>query len=134
MPRWRLYYHFVWSTKDRSHIINRSFEARLHAAIAAKARDMGAIVHAVGGIEDHVHLAASVPPKVSVSKFIGQVKGNSSHFVNHVVKPGYPFSWQGEYGVESFSEKGLPFIVRYIKNQRSRHENEEIQPGFEKMD
>ncbi len=121
MPYWRLYYHITWGTKHRAPLITPQIEVRLHKAIAAKAIKMGAIVHAIGGIEDHVHLVASVPPKLSLSNFIGDVKGNSSHFVNHVLVPDFYFSWQSEYGVQSFGEKQLLFIVRYAQQQKEHH-------------
>ena len=79
------------------------------------------MVYAVGGIEDHVHLVASVPPSIALSEFVGQVKGNSSHFVNHEIKPDYHFVWQGEYGVVSFGGKQLDMVVKYVKNQRQHH-------------
>ena len=76
--------------------------------IAAKAQDFGSIIHAIGGTTDHVHLAVSVPPKVALAEFVGAVKGCSSHFVNHVVQPGYQFKWQREYGVLSFGRRICP--------------------------
>ena len=121
MPYTRLYYHIVWATKERHPLIEPRFEAELYSVIVQKAKEMGAIVYAVGGIEDHIHLAASVPPKIPLANFIGQVKGNSSHFINLVIKPGYHFKWQEEYGVHTFSERGLPRVVAYIKNQRKHH-------------
>ena len=133
MSYWRLYYHFTWGTKKRLFLIEESFEAELHRVIAAKATELGAIVHAVGGIEDHVHLVVSVPPKLSLSRFIGQVKGNSSHFVNKVVGPGYKFHWQAEYGVESFGEKNLPYVVRYVKSQREHHGESTTQNRLERV-
>ncbi len=123
MSYWRLYYHFVWTTKRRAPLIEPSFKAELYASIAAKTEGLGAILHALGGIEEHVHLAASVPPKIPLATFVGQVKGNSSHFVNHVIKPDFVFQWQAEYGVVSFGEKHLPFVVRYIHNQQQHHAN-----------
>ena len=121
MPYWRLFYHFVWGTKNSEPLIKLEWESSLHNVIAAKAADLGAFVHAVGGIETHVHLATSVPPKIALSKFIGQVKGNSSHFVNHRLGIETPFAWQAEYGVVSFGGKRLDMVVRYVKNQRKRH-------------
>jgi len=121
MSYYCLYYHFIWGTKNREQIIIPEFESELHSIIAAKAIDMEGIVHAVGGIEDHVHLAVTVPPKISLSRFIGEVKGNSSHAINHVVKPYYDFYWQNEYGVLSFGEKNLPGVVKYIHNQKEHH-------------
>jgi putative transposase len=123
MPYWRLFYHFVWGTKNREPIIAPEWENSLHNVIAAKCTALGALVHAVGGTEDHVHLAVSVPPKIALSTFIGQVKGNSSHFVNHELHLDIPFAWQAEYGVLSFGGKALDTVVRYVKNQRAHHRN-----------
>ena len=53
--------------------------------------------------------------------FIGEVKGNASHFINHITKPDVAFYWQDEYGVLTFGEKDLPAIVRYIQNQKKHH-------------
>ncbi len=89
MSFWRLYYHIIWGTKNREFLIKPDFQDSLHNVIAAKAKKLGAIVYAVGGIEDHVHLVASIPPIVALSYFIGQVKGNSSHFVNHELSLSY---------------------------------------------
>jgi len=121
MPYWRLFYHFVWGTKNREPLIALEWEDSLHNVIAAKATKLGAFVHAVGGTEDHVHLVVSVPPKIALSIFIGQVKGNSSHFVNHELGVDVHFSWQGEYGVVSFGGKMLDMVVRYAKGQRKHH-------------
>jgi putative transposase len=121
MPYWRLFYHFVWGTKNREPLIAPQWEEALHNAIAAKATELGAFVHAVGGIEDHVHLVVSVPPKIALSTFIGQVKGNSSHFVNHGLDADTHFAWQAEYGVVSFGEKMLDMVAQYAKNQRQHH-------------
>ena len=121
MPYWRLFYHFVWGTRNREPLIAAEWEGSLHNAIAAKATELGALVHAVGGADDHVHLVASVPPKIALSTFIGQVKGNSSHFVNHVLNTDVHFAWQAEYGVVSFGGKMLHMVAGYAKNQRKHH-------------
>jgi putative transposase len=134
MPYWKLYYHFVWGTKNRFPFIDSSLEPALYRAIAAKALDMDGFVHAIGGIEDHVHLAVSIPPKMAPAKFIGDVKGNSSHFVNHMIKPDFEFHWQDAYGVFSFGEKDLPAVVRYIQNQKQHHADRTLIPLMELMD
>jgi REP element-mobilizing transposase RayT len=121
MPYWKLYYHFVWATKQRQPLIDSNLESGLYRAIAAKAQEMQGFIHAIGGTPDHVHLAVSIPPKVAPAKFIGDVKGNSSHFVNYGIKPGFEFHWQDEYGVLSFGGKNLPAVVRYIHNQKQHH-------------
>jgi putative transposase len=126
MPYWRLFYHFVWGTKHGEPLIGMDFEQLLHKAIAAKAIELGGVVHAVGGVSDHVHLVVSVPPRIALSTFIGQVKGNTSHFVNHEIQPGYRFQWQDEYGVVSFGERHLSWVVQYALNQAQHHERDTI--------
>lgn len=134
MPYWKLYYHFVWSTKNRLPLIDSTLEPELYRVIVAKAQDMGGFVHAIGGMEEHAHLAVSIPPKLAPAKFIGDVKGNSSHYVNHVVKPDFEFYWQDEYGVLSFGERNLPSVVRYIHNQKQRHADGTLIAAMERMD
>ncbi|HQE92637.1 MAG TPA: IS200/IS605 family transposase [Anaerolineae bacterium] len=121
MPYWHLFYHFTWATTGRVLSIDPAWESELHRVITAKAQALGAIVYAVGGIEDHIHLVASVPPKLSLSEFVGQVKGNSAHFVNHVKTPDAHFAWQKSYGVVSFGEKNLEMVIQYVKRQREHH-------------
>ena len=133
MPHYKLFYHFIWATKRREPLIMPEFEVQLYSAIAAKVKEMGGIVHAIGGMEEHLHLATSVPPKLALATFIGEVKGNSSHFVNHVIVPKFKLYWQDEYGVLSFSEKNIPAIVRYIKNQKQHHADGSIQDGLERF-
>jgi len=134
MSYWKLYYHFIWGTKNRLPLIDSAIEPELYPAIAAKANNMEGYVHAIGGIEDHVHLAVSIPPKVAPAKFIGDVKGNSSHYVNHVIKPDFEFRWQNEYGVLSFGEKNLAAVVRYIHNQKQHHADGTLIAALERMD
>jgi hypothetical protein len=66
-----------------------------------------------------------------VARFIGEVKGNSSHAINHVVKPHYNFYWQNEYGVLSFAEKNLAGIIQYIHNQKEHHAKGTINQAME---
>ena len=89
MPYWNLYYHFVWGTKNRLPLVDSTLEPELYRVIAAKTQGLGGFVHALGGTEDHVHFAVSIPPKLAPPKVIGDVKGNSSHYVNHVIKPNF---------------------------------------------
>jgi putative transposase len=121
MPYSKLYYHFIWATKERLPLIEPAFELDLYRAIAAKVQKMDGFVHAIDGTTDHLHLATSFPPKLAPAHFIGEVKGNASHFINHVTKPDFEFHWQDEYGVLTFGEKNLSAVVRYIQNQKKHH-------------
>jgi putative transposase len=81
MGYWRLYYHIVWATKDRVPLITEDIQSKLYGYISRKVKKMNCILHALGGIEDHVHLVVSIPPKLSIADFIANIKGSSSHYV-----------------------------------------------------
>ncbi len=119
MPYWRLYYHFVWTTKKRLPLITPEVESVLFDYLIGKARNMKSIIHAVGGTEDHLHLAASVPPSVTLSNFVARLKGSSSHHLNEILEDA--FAWQNGYGVVSFGEKQLKWVTRYVNTQRQHH-------------
>ncbi len=123
MPYWRLFYHVIWSTRDWEPMIDEEIERVIVRSIRTSASDHGAILHAVGLMPDHAHVAASIPPKVSISTFVGRLKGASAHAVNASMTAATDnhFGWQAEFGVLSFGEKALPDVVSYVQNQRSRH-------------
>ena len=123
MPYCRVFYHIIWGTNNREPFMdNPIVRRRVHAAIVAKAVELGADVQAVGGTHDHVHLVASVPPKLALSYFIGQIKGSSSHFASRLNAGRIePFEWQAEYGLLTVSESHLQLVVRYVRNQAEHH-------------
>ncbi|MFM8005102.1 MAG: IS200/IS605 family transposase, partial [Dolichospermum sp.] len=70
MALWRLYYHLVWATKERQPLITSEREGKLYGYIISKADELDTIIHAIDGIENHIHLVASIPPKISISDFV----------------------------------------------------------------
>lgn len=46
-------------------------------------------------------------PKRSKADIIKNVKGSTSHFINHFIKPEEKFEWQHGYGSSSISESEL---------------------------
>ena len=84
MPYTRLFYHVVWATKGRQPLINEANREPIIRGIAAKVISLNGICHAVNAVSDHVHLVATVPPSMAISRFIGQIKGSSSHLASRL--------------------------------------------------
>ena len=67
--------HITWHTKNSLRLIDTKMQADLFAFLKNKVIETrGAYFHAIGGIETHVHLAASVKPSVHLDEWIGQLK------------------------------------------------------------
>jgi REP element-mobilizing transposase RayT len=122
MAFWRLYYHLVWATKEREPLINSDREVELYPYIIDKADALGCIVHAIGGVEDHIHLVVSIPPTLAIADFVKRIKGSSAHFLNQALSASLnKFGWQEGYGVFSLGGKQLEQAVDYVKNQKAHH-------------
>lgn len=129
MPYSRLFYHFVWATHERLPLIVQANREALYAAMRAKVTALSGITHALNGLSDHAHLVVTVPPKIALATFIGQVKGSSSHLASHLNAEA--FAWQNEYGVLSVSESHLPAVVRYVVEQQKRHAENRLNARLE---
>ena len=133
MPYCQLYYHLVWGTKKRAPLLIPEVEALIYGFIRSKAMGLGAAVHALNGIEDHVHLIAEIPPAIAVSTFIGQVKGVASARLSKLRRDEAPFAWQAEYGAFSFGRKQLPDHVAYVLRQKEHHRSKHLIPALEQL-
>jgi len=122
MSLYQLMYHFVWTTKERERMIEPKYEDELYDTIRTKAAGLGALVYALNGTRGHVHMVASVPPRISLSNFIGQVKGVASALFNAAHGDELSFRWQSGYGVFSLGKEDLKRCIRYVEGQKRHHE------------
>jgi REP element-mobilizing transposase RayT len=72
----------------------------------------------IGGIEDHVHILAKVPPTIAISGFLEKLKANSSKWAKSVRRG---FGWQDGYSAFTVSESQVERVRHYIRNQREHH-------------
>ncbi len=134
MPYWQLFYHIVWTTKNREPLLTPTIEPIVHEFLRNKAIGLGATVFALNGMADHVHVVVAVPPKIAVATFVGQVKGVTSAKLNKLTSLSHPFFWQDEYGVFSFDRKRLSNHVAYVKRQKEHHTRGTIIPALERTE
>ena len=120
MSFWRTYYHLVWATHNRQPLIDAAVEQRLFPYLEKKAAEFQAIVYAVNGIEDHIHLVMAIPPRFAVAEVVKSLKGASTHFLNHS-RPPLEFGWQRGYGVFTLGERQRPAAEAYVRAQKQHH-------------
>jgi putative transposase len=115
----KLYFHTVFSTKDRRPLIGADWEERLYAVIGGIVREHGGVLLAAGGTEDHVHLLVSAKPTVALSSLLRDIKSNSSNWMHeHITKD---FAWQVGFSAFTVSHSGLPEVKAYLANQKEHH-------------
>ena len=123
MAFWRHYYHLVWATTGRQPLITPDIEQDLYEYITSKTFSQQCLLHVIGGIDTHIHLVVSIPPKLAVSDFVGLIKGSSSHHVeHHLPRLESKFGWQRGYGSLTFGRKQLETVVQYALKQKQHHQ------------
>lgn len=133
MAFWRSYAHLVWATKDRQPFIDETIEKPLYAQMVKKASALGCYVYAINGMPDHPHVVLTIPPKHSVSYVVKELKGASSHFVNHILRPpAFHFEWQRGYGYLTLGQKQLEHAVAYVEGQKAHHASQTINGWLER--
>src|SRR5688572_1250152 len=132
MPHCECYYHIVWATKHRQPLIIPDIEPLIISTIKRKSQSLECPVYAINGIEDHIHVAVTIVPKVSVAEWVRQVKGLSTRETNaHFPDAETSFQWQTGYSVHTVGKKALPFVVGYIRKQKEHHKKNTIEPYLE---
>lgn len=118
--------HITWHTKGNLPLIKPEIETKLYKFLKEKILETPEIFfHAVGGIENHVHIAVSVPPTIQPAEWIGKLKGASAYFINQGSNHKL-LEWQNGYGIVSFGTKDLKWVVNYVLNQKEHHKKGNI--------
>src|SRR5208283_1866841 len=107
--------------------ISPDLQPRLWAFIGGVCKKLEIHVHAIGGIEDHIHLLVQVPPSLPVAKAILTIKSNSSRWAN---EQGCKFAWQQGYGAFSVSNSNILAVVQYIRTRQEHHKKRGFEEEF----
>jgi REP element-mobilizing transposase RayT len=111
------HFHIVFSTKGRKKLIAKQAQRELWAYMAGICKNVGIWVHAIGGIEDHIHALIELPIRVPLPKAVNLLKSNSSRFMNHKGA----FSWQEGYACFTVSASNVAAVKKYVRNQEAHH-------------
>ncbi len=118
---WECKYHIVFAPKFRRQEIYGELKQEIGVIIRELCSRKGVVIIEAEACKDHIHLLVSIPPKMSVSSFMGYLKGKSSLIIferhaNLKYKYGNRVFWCKGYYVSTVG-KNKKVIAEYIKNQ-----------------
>lgn len=76
--KWNCKYHIVFAPKYRRKIFYGRYKAEIGKILRKLCEWKGVNIIEAEMCPDHVHMLVEIPPKYSVSKFVGYLKGKSS--------------------------------------------------------
>ncbi|WP_079254122.1 IS200/IS605 family transposase, partial [Endozoicomonas arenosclerae] len=122
---WHCQYHIVWVPKYRFRVLTGAVKAEVYNSIQVFCSQLGCTVVELNIQNDHVHLLVKVPPKVSISKLLGTVKGRTA--LRLFTK--FPYLKKKPYWGNHFWSKGYcvdtvgvdaEMIRKYVKYQEKK--------------
>lgn len=119
--KWMCKYHIVFIPKYRRKAIYGVYKESIREILIQLCRYKGVEILEGHLMPDHVHMLVSIPPKISVSQFMGYLKGKSSLMIfdrhaNLKYKYGNRQFWCKGYYVDTVG-RNKKAIAEYIRNQ-----------------
>lgn len=102
--KWICKYHIVFTPKYRRKVIYNQLRKDIREIIKDLCKWKGVEIIEGNMMPDHVHILVSIPPKMSVSGFMGYLKGKNRSF------------WCRGYYVDTVGKNNKK-IAEYIQNQ-----------------
>ena len=119
--KWNCKYHVVFTPKYRRKEIYGEKKEEIGKILRELCKWKEVEIIEANACPDHIHMLLSIPPKISVSYFMGFLKGKSSlmifeRFANLKYKYGNRHFWCRGYYVDTVG-RNKKAIAEYIKNQ-----------------
>lgn len=129
-----IYLHLNWHTHNNLPVLQSHVEDLTHGLLRQKLELIKGVEFLdLGGTDDHVHLAVRIQPFVTISEMVQELKGYTAYEANRRLSRKL-LEWQRGYGVVSFGQQNLPWVLAYIQNQRDHHAKQTIQDRLERFD
>ena len=119
--KWRCQYHIVFAPKYRRQEIYGQIRVDIGKILRKLCEQKNVEIIGAELCPDHIHMLVSIPPNISVSSFVGYLKGKSSLMIfdrhaNLKYKYGNRHFWCRGYYVDTVG-RNKRAIAEYIRNQ-----------------
>lgn len=119
--RWMCKYHIVFTPKYRRKIIYNKLRRDIVQTIKDLCKWKGIEIIEGKAMPDHIHILVKIPPKMSISNFMGYLKGKSAMMIfarhgNLKYKFGNNNFWSTGYYVSTVGLNEAT-IAKYIREQ-----------------
>lgn len=111
MPYIKVLIHFIWSTKNRQHLISNDLKPLLLQHIKENSIKKEIFIDTLNCVSDHIHLLVSLGQKLI-----------KTHF-----------EWQDEYIALSVGYSAIDKVRSYILNQDEHHKKETFTEEYEEF-
>lgn len=126
----KIYIHTTFSTKGRIHLLNEQISLELYSYIGSICNSLECYAVKIGGTSNHIHILNLLSKKITLIKFIEEIKKSSSKWLKTKDEKLHNFYWQNGYGSFSVNPLEIDVVIRYIDNQREHHKKHTFEEEF----
>jgi putative transposase len=126
----QIYIQVVFAVKGRQSLIHKDWKDELYKYICGTVSAKTQKVYAIGGVADHIHILISIKPNIDVSSLVGEIKANSTKWINTRKFTQQRFSWQEGFGAFSYSHSHLDRVIAYVNNQEEHHKKQTFKDEY----
>ncbi len=123
----KIYTHIVFSTKHHLKIIDFDIRDELYNYIGGICNKLECFPVKIGGYNDHIHILCLFSKKITLIKFLEEIKKNSSKWIKTKGVKYKDFYWQDGYGAFSVNPSEIDIAAKYIENQLEHHKKVNFQ-------
>ncbi len=91
------------------------------AYLSLKCAELDYRLYAANGVLDHLHVLVELTPAMLAPDGAKNLKGSTSHYINHESGLSDVLYWQDGYGVVSMRAAEIVKATHYIQNQKEHH-------------
>jgi len=126
----KIYLHIVFSTKYRANIIDTNISEELYSYLGGICKNLECFPVKIGGYSNHIHILCSFSKKITLIKFVEEIKKNSSKWIKTKDEKYKNFYWQDGYGAFSVNPYEIDKVSNYIENQENHHKKIDFQKEY----
>jgi len=126
-------YHIVFSTKDREPVLKADRREELFRYVWGILQKRHSHLYRINGMEDHLHILASLHPTVSLAALVQDIKTSSSWWIKEKSVFRMFSHWQDGYAAFTHSKAEIQPLIKYIQGQQEHHRRTSFADEYRKL-
>ena len=122
----QLYFHLVWTTRDRRPMIDAATASWLDRFFRRTAINERVEVIELAILRTHVHIIVRTSERLDLGRLAQMLKGGSSYAASRLPENKVGLRWAREYSASTVSPSRLRAAIDYLKRQGQRHPDEVV--------
>ena len=126
----QLYVQIIFSPYGRQNLIHERIKPEIYKYITGIIKNKNQKLMVINGMPDHIHMMLGFSPDIAISKLVGEIKSNTTNFINAQRLVRGKFEWQRGFGAFTYSKSQVERVINYIMIQEEHHKKKTFREEY----